>query len=109
MAQPSFYLVVSPDPRDYGPVEDNTGGHAYFIKFGDGTAPVPSNTRYSTHNPSYDKSTHEVVWEIAKRPEYIDPLKDEIHNVIGHEIASSEKSSAGVLHLSYFSALFFSP
>ncbi|KAF5658384.1 gibberellin cluster-C13-oxidase [Fusarium denticulatum] len=29
-----------------------------------------------------------VVWELAKRPEYIEPFKDEIHSVFGHEIGT---------------------
>ncbi|PNP74698.1 hypothetical protein FNYG_12034 [Fusarium nygamai] len=29
-----------------------------------------------------------VVWELAKRPEYIEPLRDEIHNVFGYEMGT---------------------
>ncbi|KAG7414297.1 Cytochrome P450 monooygenase 3 [Fusarium oxysporum f. sp. rapae] len=42
-----------------------------------------------------------VIWELAKRPEYVEPLRAEMHDVFGPEIASSEKSSAGVPQLSH--------
>ncbi|KAF5696442.1 gibberellin cluster-C13-oxidase [Fusarium mundagurra] len=48
-----------------------------------------------------------VVWELAKRSEYVQPLRDEIYDVFGTEagsrnwIASLEKFSAGALHLLY--------
>uniref|UniRef100_A0A0D2Y390 Uncharacterized protein n=1 Tax=Fusarium oxysporum (strain Fo5176) TaxID=660025 RepID=A0A0D2Y390_FUSOF len=42
-----------------------------------------------------------VIWELAKQPEYIEPLRAEMHDVFGPEIASSEKSSNGVPQLSH--------
>ncbi|CVL09059.1 related to gibberellin cluster-C13-oxidase [Fusarium mangiferae] len=31
-----------------------------------------------------------VVWELAKRPEYVEPLRSEIHNVFGSEVDTTD-------------------